>query len=93
MLKPSTSLKFNTLFPPTGTKVLGILVIFRQSPIFSLLTETRFSQLMQIYQLFIVLRQPVTISVTVFSKPTKLTKLSFYLPFLKLNRSLAKQMM
>ena len=42
---------------------------------------------MQIWQLFIVPRHPVTISVIVFLNMTKLTK------DLHINRSLAKQMM
>ena len=48
--------------------------IYRQSPpIFLLLPRNTFRYLMQIWQLFIILRQPVTISVTIFSNPTKLT--------------------
>ena len=43
-------------------------------------------------QLFIFLRHPVTISVTVFSYPNKFTNDLFIFPFWKLNRSLAKQM-
>ena len=48
-------------------------VIYRHSPIFLLLTKIPFSHLMQIWQLFIFLRQPVANSVTVFSNWTKLT--------------------
>ena len=45
---------------------------------------------MQIWQLFIILRQPVAISVTVFSNPTKLTNDLFISPNQNINRSLAK---
>ena len=37
-----------------------------------------FCYLMQIQQIFIILRQPVTILATVFSNPTKLTNDLFY---------------
>ena len=47
----------------------GIYWIHRQSPIFVLLTKKLpFSYFMQIGQLFIVLRQTVNISVTVYGK-------------------------
>ena len=48
---------------------------------------------MQIWQLFIILRKAVAISVTVFSNPTKLTNYLFYLSNRNINRSLARQMM
>ena len=47
-------------------------------PSFYYLLKTYYSYLMQIWQqLFIVLRQPAAISVTVFSNPTKLTNYLF----------------
>ena len=54
--------------------------MYRQSPIFLLLTiKLPFSYFMQIWQLFIILRQPVDISVTVFSNTTKLNNYLFIL--------------
>ena len=41
--------------------------------------KTSFSYFMQVSQLFVILRQPVPISVTVFSNPTKLTNYLFIL--------------
>ena len=57
-----------------------LMYILRQSPIFLLLTKTSFTYVMQIWQLFIILRQHVTISVTVFSNLTKLTNDLFFSP-------------
>ena len=48
---------------------------------------------MKTWPLFIILRQLVTISVTVFSNWTKLTNYLFIFYDQKINRSLAKQMM
>ena len=46
---------------------------------------------MQLWELFIILKQPVNISVTVSFNLTKLTNHPFYLYYQNINRSLAKQ--
>ena len=48
-------------------------LIYSHSPIFVLVTKKTFLYFLQIWQLFIVLRQLVAILVTVFSFPAKLT--------------------
>ena len=53
--------------------------IYRQSPIFVLLIKAYFSYLHANMILFIILTQPVTISVTVFSNLTKIDQLSSFL--------------
>ena len=60
-------------------------------PSFYYLLKTYFSQLMQIWQLFIILKQPVHIPVTFFSNLTKLSNYLFIFTFEMYNRSLAKQ--